>query len=108
MKRKGKTRARAAAVKRARAELRGAIVNWLAAIAENAIRGRLPHVMDIAESPLGAVAEMRDALVRIERLARVTDDEAGAAWNADIAHRVRDIATDALAVIDGTKDEGII
>ena len=38
----------------------------------------------------GNAAAMREMLRRIDRLCRVTDDEAGTAWNMDIAHRVRD------------------
>ena len=45
--------------------------------------------LSYAEDVFNAAA-MREMLRRIDRLCRVTDDEAGTAWNMDIAHRVRD------------------
>lgn len=48
-------------------------------------------------APQGNAAAMREALMRIDRLCRVTDDEAGPAWNLEIAHRVLDEIQAALA-----------
>ena len=57
----------------------------------------LKELREMKNSPAGNAAAMREALLRVLRLANVTDDGAGSGWNEDVAAMVADIARTAIS-----------
>ena len=57
----------------------------------------LKELREMRNSPAGNAAAMREALLRVLRLANVTDDGAGSGWNDDVAAMVADIARTAIS-----------
>ena len=60
------------------------------------LAGWMKEVREMKNSPAGNAAAMREALLRVLRLANVTDDGAGSGWKEDVAAIVADIARTAI------------